>query len=75
MSWGKKSKSYVFQEQREEKSVKGLSYTKKQKPKVVKIAHTNRNRSMEQNNRELESSREFCKVYRAIEPPKTINAK
>ena len=36
MSWGKKSKSYVFQEQREKKSVQGLSYTKKTETKGCK---------------------------------------
>ena len=74
MPWRKNSsKSYTFKESREKKSVHGLSSQKSPKLKAAKTARTGQNRSMEQSNRKLESFREFYKVCRPEEPPKTIN--
>ena len=48
-------------------------HTLKSPKQTVTAVRASQNRSMEQSNRELESSREFYKVNRPKEPPKTIN--
>ena len=75
MPWGKNSNSYTFKEPRDKKSVQGLSYTKKLKQAAAKAANISQNKPMAPNGRKQESFREFYKVYRPKDPPKTVNDK
>ena len=75
MPWGKKSNSYTFKESRDKKSVQGLSYNKKLKQAAAKAAHISQNKSMAPDGQKQESFREFYKMYRPKDPPKTVNDK
>ena len=75
MPWGKKGNSYTFKESRDKKSVQGLSYTKKPETSSFKNCSINQNKYMVLGSSKLESFREFYKVYRPKDLPKTVNDK
>ena len=67
------AKATLLRNQDKKNQFMGYHTQKSPKLKAAKTVCTGQNRSMERSNQKLESFREFYKVYRPEEPPKTIN--